>query len=208
MGEHEYSVVGHSRTSIGRYLAIFSAIVASTFTGAGVGLANLAATWGLPSWTQSILMVPISAAVVYLIVHFIFNKWGWKLLSFVSSIPNIDGQWECKGQTIENEAVKYEWSGAVHISQNWEKIRVYLRTAQSASSSVSAALVPEGGKRWMLMYSYRNEPRTGEPLNPHLGYCELSFDPGSKRAEGDYFNARGRGTCGKMILTRSKSNGA
>lgn len=58
------------------------------------------------------------------------------------------------------------------------------------------------------MYSYKNEPRAGEPeLNAHVGHCEMRFARGMARAEGDYFNARGRGTFGRMTLTRKASHG-
>jgi hypothetical protein len=94
-------------------------------------------------------------------------------------------------------------TGTVTISQSWEKIHVTLRTDRSASHSVSAALIPEADGSWMLMYSYRNEPRAGEPeLNAHLGYCEMRFSKSLRDAEGDYFNARGRGTFGRMWLTK------
>jgi hypothetical protein len=57
----------------------------------------------------------------------------------------------------------------------------------------------------MLMYSYRNEPRVGESeINAHLGYCEMRFNRSLLDADGDYFNARGRGTFGRMKLTRTK----
>lgn len=53
------------------------------------------------------------------------------------------------------------------------------------------------------MYSDRNEPRVGEPsLNAHIGYCEMQFTKSLRDAEGDYFNARGRGTFGRMKLTK------
>ena len=43
------------------------------------------------------------------------------------------------------------------------------------------------------MYSYKNEPRAGEPeLNAHMGHCDMRFARGMTQAEGDYFNARGR----------------
>lgn len=53
------------------------------------------------------------------------------------------------------------------------------------------------------MYSYRNEPAIGQKeLNPHVGYCELNFDESVTKADGDYFNNKGRTTFGRMALTR------
>lgn len=202
MTEHEYSVIGHSRANIGRYLSLFSAALASAFTVVGALWLQLSTYLGLPAWA-SVVAVPISGGVFYALAHGVFNKWCWKYFFRLVGLPNIGGQWTCHGQTFDGEGnVSAEWAADVWITQSWEKIRVSLRTTQSSSSSASAALIPEGGGRWMLMYSYRNEPRAGETINPHLGYCEMSFEPGYQRAEGDYFTARGRGTQGRMILKR------
>lgn len=200
--EHEYCVVGHSRASIGRYLSILSAALASAFTVVGALWLQLAVYLGLPTWAN-IVAVPLSGGLIYAGVHWGFNKWGWRWFFRFVGLPNIDGEWACQGQTFDNDGKpSYEWTADVSITQSWEKIRVYLRTSQSSSSSASAALIPEGGGRWMLMYSYRNDPRAGETISPHLGYCEMSFESGYQRGEGDYFTARGRGTQGRMILTR------
>jgi hypothetical protein len=158
----------------------------------------------LPSWTQNALVLPISVGTVYLVVHWLFNKFGWRCLSWFSQVPDIRGKWDCSGTTMNDDGtVKFNWTGEVTISQNWEKIRLSLRTSQSGSNSVSAALLPEPDGCWLLFYSYRNEPRVGEPeLNAHVGYCEMRFNENLSEAEGDYFNARGRGTFGRMHFTR------
>ncbi|MBW9052265.1 hypothetical protein [Rhizobium mesosinicum] len=200
--DHEYSVVGHNRANVGRCLAILSAALASAFVTLGALWGQLATYLGVPQWTN-FLVIPVSAASIYGITHWLFNKWGWMIFFRVVGLPNIAGEWTCDGQTFDdNGNVSFQWKAQVSITQSWEKIRVYLRSAQSSSSSASAALVSEGGGRWMLMYSYRNTPRAGEVINPHLGYCELSFQHGFNQADGDYFTARGRGTSGRMTLTR------
>jgi len=89
------------------------------------------------------------------------------------------------------------------------KIRVYLNTGQSSSRSKSASLVKEPGRGYVLMYSYQNEPKLGEPeLRTHVGYCELQLDEDISSAEGDYFNNRGRVTFGRMkLIKKDKKNG-
>jgi SMODS-associating 2TM, beta-strand rich effector domain len=63
---------------------------------------------------------------------------------------------------------------------------------------IQLTLLPEGDGSWLLMYSYKNEPRTGEPeLNAHVGYCEMIFENSMARAEGDYFNALAGGRLGR-----------
>lgn len=76
-------------------------------------------------------------------------------------------------------------AGYLTISQTWEKIRVYLNTGQSSSRSKSASLVKEPGRGYVLMYSYQNEPKIGEPeLRSHVGYCELLLNEELTTAEG------------------------
>lgn len=204
MQSHEYSVVGHSRSSIGRYIGSVAACAASSIAAASLGLANILNIAGSPTWVVTLVVVPISAGSAYAIVHWLFNKYCWRALSWFSQIPNIGGVWTCTGTTMDaNGNITYSWSGEVLISQSWEKIRVRLSTGRSGSNSVSAAFIPEPDGCWMLMYSYRNEPRVGEAeLHPHLGYCEMRFARDLSQAEGDYFNAKGRGTFGRMVFER------
>lgn len=204
LSPHEYSIIGHSRSTVGRYLGVIAASIAAGSVVAS-GVATQAAHWfGFSDWLSHITIVPVSAAVVYPIAHWLFDRFAWKYAGRVLNIPDISGGWQCEGATLSEEgAVKFVWQATITISQSWEKIHITLRTKQSASHSVSAALIPEADGSWMLMYSYRNEPRAGEPdLNAHLGYCEMRFSKPLRDAEGDYFNARGRGTFGRMQMKR------
>lgn len=204
MQSHEYAIVGHRRSIVGRWLFNLAAVLASGFTAAGIIIANFAVAWGLPPSVQSWLLAPISAAAVFVAVDFVFTKWGWRLFCCFGVLPNISGKWNCLGETIDDDGnTEFQWSGYLTIKQDWEKISVNLKTPTSGSFSVAASLLPEGLGGWMLMYSYRNEPRQGEPeLRSHIGYCELHFDDKLMAAQGDYFNARGRRTAGRMNLAR------
>lgn len=205
MVPHEYSVVGHSRSLIGRWLYVTAAGAASMLTTAGLALGQALDQSGWPTWLQVSVVAPVSAAAVFGVTHWAFAKFGWRTLCWLSKVPNISGTWDCTGETRnEGGGVTHNWNAAVTITQDWEKLKVGLRTQQSGSYSVTAALIPEGDGCWLLMYSYRNEPRAGEAeLNPHVGYCEMRFARDMRRAEGDYFNARGRGTFGRMTFTRT-----
>lgn len=205
MRDHEYSVVGHSRTSVGRYLGSVAAIIVSLISAAGIGLSNLPVAADLPSWLQPVLSVTISAGVTYWIVHFLFNRFGWRALVWFSQIPDINGRWNCEGTTLNADGeTLYQWSSTITISQNWERIRVNQKSLRSSSNSMTAALVPEPDGSWTLFYSYRNDPKAGEPeLSTHSGYAELQFPPDLRSAEGEYFNGKGRGTFGRMALTRA-----
>lgn len=204
---HEYSIGGHNRASVGRYLAGIAAIAATVATTLLAGIGKIMMALGLPSWAYSYLAIAISAGVAYGFVYWIFNKYAWKALSRVWKIPNIDGDWKCSGQSLDDDGtVKFDWNSTIKISQDWEKIHIKQKTEQSSSNSVSAALIPCGDGTYLLMYSYRNEPRTGEPeLQSHLGYCELQFEKDLKSATGEYFTAKGRKSFGRISITRAEN---
>jgi hypothetical protein len=80
-----------------------------------------------------------------------------------------------------------------------------LKTGDSGSDSISAALLYDESIGYRLMYTYKNQPRLDRPhLATHTGYAELLFDTKIKTAEGDYFNGRGRYSYGTISLTRTK----
>ncbi|UWS07073.1 Cap15 family cyclic dinucleotide receptor domain-containing protein [Phaeobacter inhibens] len=204
MSDHEYSVVGHSRSKIGMVIALFSGGVAGGITTL-VGFAV--------SYLQSrqvelpeIILWPLTGSVVFGILFLLFNKFIWRIsrLRGVIGIPDVSGSWALTGQSfdVENKP-KYSWEGAIEITQCYEKITVYLKTSQSSSQSVSAAIVDEGRAGWRLIYSYRNQPKPGETdMNAHLGHCELLFSDDLSSAEGHYFNGGGRFTHGNMKLEK------
>ena len=204
--EHEYTVLGHNRVVIGRYLGMAAAAIAS---GAVVLLGivmHLADKLGWQKYIPDIAAWPVSAATVFLIVHFCFNKlaWRWWPLGKFLRIPDLNGKWDCKGETLDAQGVvQNSWTAEVTITQTWEKIKIRLATAQSNSHSITAALVYEQAEGYRLMYNYRNEPKIGQPaLAAHVGFAELLFDEDVRNAEGDYFNNRGRVTFGKMSLSK------
>ncbi len=56
------------------------------------------------------------------------------------------------------------------IVQGRDKLRIRLKTGQSGSNSVAAALVYDHADGFRLLYNYKNEPQIGEhELNGHRG---------------------------------------
>ncbi|WP_139671548.1 hypothetical protein [Pseudomonas sp. F16(2018)] len=204
MQDHEYSVIGHRRSTVGRYLGMLATIVVSFLPAVGFGLSELMAELGMPEWGKYFVVIPITASLTYTGLHWFFNKYGWRPLSFIAQVPNISGDWNCVGQTLNDDgSVAHDWVAELSISQSWEKIRVRLETKSSISHSVSVALIPEPDGCWMLMYSYINKPKVGNGhLDAHQGYCEMRVVKNLKTAKGEYFTAKGRGTAGTMTFTR------
>ena len=212
MQTHEYSVIGHSRSHVGRYIGASAALLASiTALLVMLGM-DVAKHFGLSPGAATVIIFPLNATTFYFLGHWAFDTWMWRSTIFqkMMGVPDLNGDWICKGETKDDKGnVTYTWSATVTISQTWEKIRIYLTTGQSSSRSKSASLLKEPGIGYVLMYSYQNEPRIGEPeLRAHGGYCELKLNEQLTVAEGDYFNNKGRVTFGRMKLERVvKANG-
>ena len=116
----------------------------------------------------------------------------------------MSGDWICKGQTLNPDGTpSYDWDGTITIIQSWDKLRVRLKTTQSGSNSITAALIWDEADGYRLLYNYRNDPKIGEAdLKSHLGFAELTFDKDRTSADGEYFNGHGRFTFGTMHLVR------
>ncbi|WP_148213495.1 hypothetical protein [Rhodospirillum centenum] len=205
---HEYAVIGHSRTVWGRHLGTAAAVVASTASAVAVAGFKFAQELGLGE-TGQVIFWPVTAALIFPFAHLAFDRWVWKWrrVSTLLKIPDLNGEWDCKGKTTSITPHR-EWSGTVIIDQSWEKIKVHIKTDQSSSHSISASLIHEPRVGYRLMYSYRNSPRIGEPeLSSHVGFCEFIFSENLISADGEYFNNHGRTTSGQIHLTRRIANG-
>lgn len=205
MQPHEYTIIGHSRAKIGRWLAIVAGLIASASFSAGIALMGIAEAIGL-SHSNTLIAWPITSGLFFAILYFIFESsiWKWPLTYKILNIPNLAGKWEVQGQTLDLDGnVKFDWKSELIITQSWEKIRVFQETDTSRSYSISAALLPDRDIGYRLMYSYRNEPKLGNgELHAHDGYAEIVFHPENGVGNGDYFNKQ-RFTFGTMKLRKA-----
>jgi hypothetical protein len=203
---HEYSVIGHSRALIGRYLGMIAGGIAALSSMTALWLADVAKHFGFEEWVPAVILWPITGTVVYTLVHFAFDKsvWRYKPVRSALSLPDISGEWAVTGKSLnERGEVTYEWEATAYVTQSWEKIKIYQDAEKSESHSISAALIKEPGFGYRLMYSYHNIPKAGHPeLQAHNGHAEMRFDNSGRRAEGEYFNNKGRVTFGHMIWNR------
>lgn len=198
---HVYTVADHSRTVTGRYLGIGAAAITS---GTLAMLSMLTKTTG---W-EIFAGVTLTSGAVFACVHWIFNRWCWKL-PWITGFPNVGGLWTVKGKTLdESGGVRFEWEGTLDIKQEYEKISVSLKTKQSASESDSVSITKKPGNQggWILSYGYQNHPKPGEyhELNSHRGFCEILFNEKLTAGTANYFNNNGRRTHGVLELERQK----
>jgi len=151
--------------------------------------------------------VTITIAIIYYILHLLFNKYVWKV-SLVK-LPDLNGKWDVTGTTLnEDGSTKYTWHGTMAIEQSWEKILIHLKTDKSESLSYTATLSKREGLLggWRLSYSYKSDPNTEQQheLNSHNGYCEIKLDNDLIIGDASYFNNNGRRTFGIMKIEKVK----
>jgi SMODS-associating 2TM, beta-strand rich effector domain len=208
MNEHEYALLGGTnRTKVGRYLSLLAASVSAGIVFILLSAVNIAHRWGLPVNLTPAVLSLVGAGAVFAALYWLFDRyaWRWPYLGKIIKVPNLAGDWNCVGQTINADGTPgYGWNATIKIFQSWDKIRVRLKTSQSGSNSISAALICDDADGYRLLYNYRNNPRIDEiELKSHLGFSELVFSKDLVSAEGEYFNGHGRYTFGTMHLTRT-----
>lgn len=204
---HEYSVLGGiNRARIGQVIGALAAAISSGLVALLLTALNLAKTLGFGEYVPAILLPPIGAGVVFTVIYWFFEQHAWKLswLAKPLGVPNLSGDWKVEGQTLNpDKSPSYVWEGEITIIQSWDRIRVRLKTEQSGSNSITAALVRDEADGFRLFYSYRNDPRADQAeLHSHRGSAEITFNHNLTHGEGEYFNGLGRFTFGTMKLTR------
>ncbi|RAR63819.1 hypothetical protein C7401_10576 [Paraburkholderia unamae] len=205
--EHEYSIVGGlNRAKIGHTIGGLAAAISSVVVTAFLALVKLAHSLGILKDVPSVVLWPVTAGVVYGALYWLFDRKVWKLpyLARLLRVPDLSGKWQCVGQSIQADGTPgTRWSADVVIVQSWDRVRIRLKTFQSVSNSVTAAIVYDEADGFRLMYNYKNEPNIGEgQLSAHRGFAELLFTHDLSSAAGEYFNGHGRFTYGTMTLTR------
>lgn len=207
--QHEYSVIGHDRAKVGRFVWIAATTLGAAIVAGMHWIQGLLQIIGVPNRFQQFASFTVSAATLYSLSYWLFNQWIWKmsLVSKFVGVADISGKWQCEGVTKGSSEgpmlVDTRWEAEITIVQKWDKILIYLRSPSSKSDSVSASLIRKEGIGHVLMYSYRNEAAANsQKLHSHVGYCELHFSEDLTHAEGDYFNNLGRVTWGRMQLTK------
>ena len=201
---HDYAIDRHPKQKVLFMLAFVAILATPVINSALVSMGTkvgLAAGWMTTVGT----VVPVSAFFGLLYVLFDRYLWKWSMLRRVLLVPDLNGEWECRGRTAlkKGAAVEFNWVGTLTISQSWSKILVHLRTTQSSSRSMSASIYHDQGVGYRLLYQYKNEPRAGEQeLQIHTGSVEMDFEEACRVGQGHYFTDSHRNTVGVMDVTR------
>lgn len=206
--EHEYAILGGiNRAKVGRYIGVLAATISAAIVFVLLAAVDLAKKLGVPATLPPSVLSLVSAAAIWGALYWYFDRyaWRWTGLGRLLKVPDLRGEWSCEGRTLNpDRTIKYEWTATVNIVQSWDKLRVRLKTSQSGSNSIAAALVHDEVDGYILLYHYQNDPRIGEAeLKSHRGFASLTFSKDCRKAEGEYFNGHGRNTFGTMTLQRT-----
>jgi len=205
MTPHEYAVIGHRRSEVGRWIGLASIAAAPLIT------YPLTLASQLPfladSLKSKLATFTVSTGLIYLGIFWFFNRYGWRWLDKLLGVPNLSGKWKARGVTLGgNGDEPTEWEREITITQTWDRMAVELNTGDSASFSESASIIIKHNNEAKLSYSYLNHPKPGKPeLQKHQGFCELVFDAERRTAQGHYFNCLGRNSHGTLTLEKTES---
>ncbi|MDP4836688.1 MAG: hypothetical protein NWS01_06005 [Burkholderiales bacterium] len=207
--DHEYAVLGGvNRATIGRYLTILSSSISASLVFLVLQADSLAKGMGLNVNLPPTILSLVGAGTVYAVLFWILkhHAWKWRPVAALLKVPNLSGKWICKGESLDRDGkVVYQWEAEITIVQCWDKIRVRLKTGQSGSNSLTAALAHDIVDGWKLLYQYKNDPSIDQPqLHSHTGTCCVTFSEDLQSSTAEYFNGVGRATFGKMAWTRTK----
>jgi hypothetical protein len=201
---HDYSIDRHPKEKILFFLAFVAISVAPllndlihemvTYLKASTG-------WSSPTITA----IPVFG--IFIAIYILFDRYLWKLrwLRTFLLVPDLNGKWECSGQTTLKNAVPAtnKWIGEITITQSWSKILVHLKTDNSKSKSISASLFHEIGVGYRLLYQYNNDPSADQlDLSKHLGSAEVLFSEDCTNGAGNYFTDQHRRTVGTLNIRR------
>jgi len=207
MLDHEYSLLGgFNRVRIGQIIAIGASAISSLLILILLSIFDIANKMGISANIPPALFSLIGAGSLFTLLYWFFNRhiWRWGLLSQILNVPDLRGEWICRGKTLNaNGEVTYLWEGIVTITQCWDKLRIQLKTATSTSNSICAALLFDEMNGYRILYNYQNTPKVGEAtLHPHIGFTDLMIDKQVQTGEASYFTGRGRNTFGTFTLEK------
>lgn len=204
---HEYALIGGTnRSKVGRYISLIAASISAFCVFAVLSLVDLARALGVNATIPPSVLSLLGAGAVFSALYWYFDSyaWRWGVLGKLLKVPDLSGSWICDGETLSNDgATKNRWAGRVTIVQSWDKIRVNLKTDNSGSDSINAALLSDAINGFTLIYHYKNHPKIGEvELKAHRGCAEIIFSHDRLTGAGEYFNGYGRDTFGRFSLRR------
>ncbi len=146
---------------------------------------------------------------LYFAIRSVFSKYLWRLgicrAVGLVTIPDLNGTW--KGELRSSyQGFTEPIECSILIEQSWTKIGIVFRTSTSSSYNTIAGISVEVIDGPKLTYEYQSRPvaTAVETMQIHEGtqWLTLEQGDGTSRLRGDYYNGRGRGNTGQVVVTR------
>ena len=128
-------------------------------------LIELAKHFGFNDIIPPLVLWPIGAGTIYVALYRFFESQFWrnKYINGALKVPDVEGTWQIEGHKLrEDGRIELEWSGPMTIVQSWDSIRIHLKTANSESDSISAAIICDKSIGYNLIYTYQNCPEADQ----------------------------------------------
>lgn len=196
---HSYATDSNERKLVPFLLAILS-VLSAWFLKRVLGVLEFTIPWWLDA---------PSVVGFYWMFYIIFDKYLWKMhilrKTGLVKVPDLHGTWEGYITSSFNaHAAKY--NGTIKICQNWARIIIDLRTQNSKSHSLTAAILTENQNAIVISYEYLNEPMPNAKttMHTHRGTARLMLTPDGQTFEGAYYTGRDRQNFGVLSFSRKR----
>lgn len=149
----------------------------------------------------------LSFGTTFAILYFLLDRFIWKWISFIISIPDLNGTWDAEGISSfkdPNTGEDIHFKMQIIIKQTFTKIEVFTETKDSTSRSTMASICTQHAVP-IFRYSFENTPKNkaNDELQRHPGLIELRIK-NNDLLEGDYFSGKHRLRYGELIYKRNK----
>lgn len=197
MTMHHYATDSDERKTIPAIIA-FASILAALLLYATLKSTGLVLPWWLD--------VP-SVVGFYGLFYQLFERRLWRANALrrigLTKVPDLNGEW--KGYlSTSYEDFETKIDAHVEIFQSWTQVEVILRTQNSESHSLMAAIFTERPEGTDLHYEYHSEPKVNaeEEMHEHRGTARLALGSNGKVLHGDYYCGRDRRNLGILHFER------
>lgn len=194
---HPYATDSNERKLVPLFLVIVGVLSAWLLNRVLEGL-----QFGLPWWVDAPSVVGF-----YAVFYTAFDRCLWRMPILrrigLVKVPDLHGTWEGRiASSFDAHATKYD--ATIGIRQSWARISIDLRTPDSRSHSLTAAILTEDQNAIMISYEYLNEPMLNAKatMHTHRGTARFTLTPDSQTLEGEYYTGRDRQNFGVLSFRR------
>lgn len=137
-------------------------------------------------------LLSISVVSIIFLFFFLYDKWLWKKIPFLTNIRNVSGRYE---GILKSNYNGCDYPIVIEIIQTASKINITQYTQNekgiSTSKSMNEQLNFDNNNLYSLKFFYRNAgDLLYDEFDPHEGFCQIEFDKERLKIVGTYFTNR------------------